>query len=441
MTNRVAIIGMGFVGLTTAAVFANKGCTVFGVDTDADKIRKISKTRIPFFELGLDTLVRNAVETKRLIPTTSLDHAIHDSDVVFICVGTPMRTDGSVNLEYIQEVSSSIGASIKNAKNNPVICVKSTVPPGTTESIVQKIIEEISAKKSGKDFGIAMTPEFLREGSAVADSMNPHLIVMGTNNDRTKDVIGKLFRRIYGTRVKILDTNIITAELIKYANNSFLATKISFINTIANVCNRIPGADVDVVAKAIGSDPRIGSQFLNAGPGYGGSCFPKDVAGFIHYCQSLGYEPILLKATDKVNKKQVDFILDLLWLQLHNLKKKKIAILGTAFKKNTDDIRESVSIKLIEELVEHGADVRVHDPMALANTRERLGNSITYGTSIASVLRNADAIILMTDWDEYKSLNENQVARRTKNCIIIDTRRFLRLKEVEGIKYVSLGRS
>jgi len=441
MTDRITIVGMGFVGLTTAAVFAEKGCTVYGVDTNADKIRTISMSKVPFFEPGLHALVKKAVKSRRLIPTTSLNDSLSASDIVFVCVGTPMRSDGSVNLEYIHQISSSLGVAIKNARCRPVICVKSTVPPGTTENIVQKNVEEASTKKAGKDFGIAMTPEFLREGSAVTDSMNPHLVVIGSNDGRTRNVVGKFFRRIHGTNAKILDTNVTTAELIKYANNSFLATKISFINTIANVCNRIPGANVDIIAKAIGADPRIGSQFLNAGPGYGGSCFPKDVAGFIHYCQSLGYDPLLLKATDIVNKKQVDLILDLLHSRLDIPAKKSIAILGTAFKKNTDDIRESVSIRLIEELIGLGADVRAHDPMGLPNTRERLGTKIMYASSVAEAVRNADAVILMTDWDEYKKLNENQIARLTKKCLIIDTRRMLQLKPKQGIEYVALGRS
>lgn len=441
MTDRITVVGMGFVGLTTAAVFAEKGCTVYGVDANVDKVRMISKLKLPFFEPGLDILVKKAVRSRRLLPTNSLNDAIRASNIVFVCVGTPMRSDGSVNLEYIRQVSSSLGVALKNANNKPTICVKSTVPPGTTENIVQKHVEETSTKKVGKDFGIAMTPEFLREGSAVTDSMSPHLIVIGSNDNRSRNVVCKFFRQIYGAKAKILNTNIVSAELIKYANNSFLATKISFINTIANVCNRIPGADVDIIAKAIGTDPRIGSQFLNAGPGYGGSCFPKDVAGFIHYCQSLGYDPLLLEATDAVNKKQVNLILDIIHSHLHVLTKKRIAILGTAFKKDTDDIRESVSIRLMEELIGHGADVRAHDPMALPNTRERLGGKIMYASSVAEAARNAEAIILMTDWDEYKTLNEKRISRLTKKCLIIDTRRILQLKPKKCIEYVALGRS
>lgn len=441
MTDKITVVGMGFVGLTTAAVFAEKGCTVHGVDTNAEKIEMISKSRVPFFEPGLETLVKKAVKSRRLIPTASLRNAVLASNIVFICVGTPMRSDGSVNLEYIHQISSSIGAILKDSKNTPIICIKSTVPPGTTQNVVQENIEKSSTRKAGRDFGIAMTPEFLREGTAVTDSLNPHLIVIGANDDRTRHIVGKFFRRAYSAKARILNTNMVTAELIKYANNSFLATKISFINTIANICNHIPGADVDTIAKAIGTDPRIGSQFLNAGPGYGGSCFPKDVAGFIHYAQSLGYDPLLLKATDTVNKKQIDLILDILQSHLSGLTRKRIAILGTAFKKNTDDIRESVSIRLIERLVDLGADVRAHDPMALSNTKEKFRNKITYSSSAPEAAKNAEVIILMTDWDDYKTLNRKQLAGLTKKCLIIDTRRVLQLRTDKSIEYIALGRS
>jgi len=365
---------MGFVGLTTAAVMAEKGFTVYGFDKNAKKIKSISESKAPFFEPQLDQLIKNVVHSRKLVPTADLTKSMRESLITFVCVGTPMRNDGSVDLSFVKEVSKEIGRSLKTRKlNYPIICVKSTVPPGTTENIVTKVIEKISGKTAGKDFGIAMTPEFLREGSAVADSRKPHLVVIGSNDRKTRLRVNRFFRSVYGAKVKIMDTNITSAELIKYANNSFLATKISFINTIANICNRIPGANVDVVAKAIGSDPRIGQQFLSAGPGYGGSCFPKDVSGFIQYCRELGYDPVLLRATQTVNKKQIQLVIRLLKSNLGSIEHKLITVLGIAFKKNTDDIRESVSIKLIQELKRLGANIRVHDPMALNNTRMLLG--------------------------------------------------------------------
>ncbi|MEW6604506.1 MAG: UDP-glucose/GDP-mannose dehydrogenase family protein [Thermoproteota archaeon] len=431
----VTIVGMGFVGLTTAAIFAEKGITVYGVDNDVKKIKKISQAEAPFFEPELGPLLKNVITSGTLKPTMSLQTAIKNSSLIFICVGTPMKPDGSVNLDYIDKVSIEIGRCLKSA-NHPVVCVKSTVPPKTTEDIVASNI-----KKMGGNFGIAMTPEFLREGSAVTDSRNPHLIVIGSNDDRTHNIVEEFFRSVYGQTTRILHTNIVSAELIKYANNSFLATKISFVNTIANVCNRIPGADVDVIAQAIGADPRIGPQFLNAGPGYGGSCFPKDVSGFINYCKKIGYDPILLRATDAVNKRQVCTILDLLRQNLKNIRNKPITVLGTAFKKDTDDIRESVSIKLVKELNKSGARVSIHDPMALENAKQVLGNKVRYATSTIDAIRNASAVILMTDWDEYKSLDRTIFLKHTGKCLVIDTRRILNIDSDKNVHYIALGRS
>jgi UDPglucose 6-dehydrogenase len=441
MLKTVSIIGMGFVGLTTSAVFAQKNLTVYGIDNDDKKIRQLKAGKTPFFEPSLDVLVEKSVSSGNFIPTTDLKRSVNDSELVFICVGTPMKSDGSVNLEYIKAVSRQIGGAIGESPNYHVISVKSTVPPGTTENIVIRTIEKTSGKVCGKDFDITVTPEFLREGSAVVDTQNPHLVVIGSNSSKAAKIVRDFFIHVYGKRIKILETNIVSAELIKYANNSFLATKISFINTIANICNRIPGADIDVIAKAIGSDPRIGSQFLVAGPGYGGSCFPKDVSGFIQYCNDLGYDPVLLKATDTVNKKQVHVIMDLLKQNLGKVDGKAITILGTAFKKDTDDIRESVSIKLIYELEKHKARICVHDPMALGNTKMLLGNKVRYSSSLREAVRGADCIILMTDWDEYRSIDENMVSALAKCCLIIDSRRILNIKRPEKIRYIALGKT
>jgi UDPglucose 6-dehydrogenase len=434
-----AITGMGFVGLTTATVFTEKGVMVYGIDNDADKIKQIAKAKTPFYEPGLEKLLKRSISSGRFRPTTDLAAAINASDIIFICVGTPMRQDGSVNLDYIEKVSREVGKALARIRRYVVVCVKSTVPPGTTENIVKKNLEEVSGRIAGEDFGLAMTPEFLREGSAVADSQNPHLIVVGSGDKKSGTTVRKFFSDLYGKKTNILETNIVTAEMIKYANNSFLATKISFINTIANICNRIPGADVDVIASAIGADPRIGRLFLAAGPGYGGSCFPKDVAGFIDFCSNIGYDPVLLKATDVVNKQQVFSVLKLLEENLGHLEDKTIAVLGTAFKKNTDDIRESVSIKLIQELLKRGAKVRTHDPMALDNTRRLLKDAVEYSLSLVHAIKNVDCIVLMTDWDDYRIL-DRALPKHTRT-LVIDTRRALKSKGAKNIKYVALGRS
>lgn len=439
MTNKITVVGMGFVGLTTAAIFASKGKIVYGVDTDAKKIQLISKFRMPFYEPGLESLVSKMLKAKRLIPLGDLERAVDKSNMIFICVGTPMREDGSVNLDYIESASLAIGQYLRKDYQYPVVCVKSTVPPQTTEKVVIPNLQK-RGLECGKDFGVAMTPEFLREGSAVDDARRPHLVVVGANEGKTTIKVKRFLQCIYGRSIDILDTNIVSAELIKYANNSFLATKISFINTIANICDRIPGADVDIIARAIGADPRIGSQFLIAGPGYGGSCFPKDVSGFINFCKNIGYEPVLLEATDSVNKRQVDSIMRFLQSRYPSIKYKRITILGTSFKKNTDDIRESVSIKLIERLLDAGAKVRVHDPMALENTKKLLGSRVEYSDRIEDALKDPEVVILMTDWDEYRRINLENL-KDTTSRLVIDTRRIMKIREASKIEYIALGRS
>ena len=320
---------------------------------------------------------------------------------------------------------------------------KSTVPPKTTENFILTKIEEASNKICYKDFGITFIPEFLSEGTAIEDITKPHKNVFGTNDAKSFLAIDNLMSKIYGTEIDTIKTNIVSAELIKYANNAFLATKISFINTVANVCNLLPGADVDVVAKALGLDPRIGDQFLVAGPGYGGSCLPKDLSGFILSCKETGYEPILLKAVDNVNKDQLVIILNILKKCLGTLKGKSISILGTAFKKNTDDIRESVSINLIRELKKNLANVNVHDPKALGNTKKIFGHSLKYSYSIEDAVANCDCLIIMTDWDEYKRITETQILKNNKNrpVLVVDTRRLLKIKKTHRINYVALGKN
>jgi len=442
LPNSAIIIGLGFVGLTTAAFFANRGIKVYGVDTDIQRIEAIKKTRIPFFEPKLDHFVKKALLSQMLIVNNDLYDGVKNSKFIFICVGTPMGQDGKVDLTSITKVSKDIGTAIKNVKKYQVICVKSTVPPRTTENTILTQIEKISGKRAYKDFGIGFMPEFLSEGSAVKDMTKPHKIVIGTNDTKSLLSIDNFLMKIYGMGIHTIKTSIISAELIKYANNAFLATKISFINTIANICNNLPGTDVDVVAKALGSDPRIGNQFLVAGPGYGGSCLPKDLSGFIKSCKETGYEPILLKATDAVNKDQISIIIDILNKRLGTLNGKAISILGTAFKKGTDDIRESVSINLIRKL-KNLANINVHDPKALENTKQIFGSSIRYSYSIKDVVTDCDCIIIMTEWDEYKEITQKQILENNKNRIVlvVDTRRLLKIKKTNKIDYVALGKN
>jgi UDPglucose 6-dehydrogenase len=438
----VTIIGLGFVGLTTAAIFANKGVKVYGVDNDLERMESINRLKMPFFEPRLDHFVRKAILSNMLLINKDLQYCVNNSKFIFFCVGTPMGKDGKVDLTIITQVSKEVGLALKSVKNYKLICVKSTVPPKTTENIILSKIEKVSKKIGYEDFGIIFIPEFLREGSAIKDMIKPHKIVIGANDKRSLLSIEELMIKIYGMKINIIKTNIITAELIKYANNAFLANKISFINTISNICNHLPGTDVDVVAKAIGSDPRIGNQFLIAGPGYGGSCLPKDLAGFIMSCKKTGYEPTLFKAIGEVNKDQIIIIMKILNDKLGHLDGKSISILGTAFKKDTDDIRESASISLIREL-KNLASITVHDPRAVVNTKKIFGNSIKYSSSVKEALTDCDCLILMTDWDEYKEISEEEISNNNKNrvVLVVDTRRFLKIKKTNKIDYIALGKN
>jgi len=442
LPDSVAIIGLGFVGLTTASFFANRGTKVYGVDSDIERIKAIKEKRIPFFEPELGHFVKKALLSQLLTVNNDLHQSVKNSKFIFICVGTPMDQYGKADLTSITKVSKEIGTTIKNVKKYQVVCVKSTVPPKTTEYKILTQIEKTSGKTPYKDFGIAFIPEFLREGCAVKDMAKPHKIVIGTNDTKSLLSIDRFFTKIYGVGIRTIKTNIISAELIKYANNAFLASKISFINTIANICNYLPGTDVDVIAKAIGTDPRIGNQFLVAGPGYGGSCLPKDLSGFIECCKETGYEPILLTALQEVNKKQITIILNILKRRLGTLKGKSISILGTSFKKDTDDIRESVSINLIRKL-KNLANVNVHDPKGLDNTKKIFGDSIKYSNSIKDAITDCDCIIIMTEWDEYKGITQKQILENNKNRLVhlVDTRRLLKIKKADKIDYVALGKS
>jgi UDPglucose 6-dehydrogenase len=302
-------------------------------------------------------------------------------------------------------------------------------------------VSKYSRKVLDKDFGLACNPEFLREGSAIDDSISPHILLIGANDSRARAKLVSFYRSLFPEGFpNVVETNLTTAELIKYANNSYLSTKISFINTIANICSRIPGVDVQVVSKAMGFDPRIGKLFLHAGPGYGGSCFPKDLEAFIHFAKSLGYDPVLLRTTQRVNEQQRAIVLEMVLRSLDGIiKKKRIAVLGTAFKKNTDDIRESVAVKLIRELKIQGASIRVHDPMALDNTKKVFGNTIEYCRDIISCITGTECAILMTDWEDYIRLGANVFKRYMKNANVIDARRILDHSKMNGLNLSAIG--
>ena len=433
---KIGIIGLGFVGLSFASVLGSKKYSVIGVDSDRQKVKKILTGKAPFYEPKLDNTLKNALKNNLKI-ITKINPVVTECKLIFISVGTPQRKNGSIDLTMIKKVVKEIGKSLIQTKNVPTIIIKSTVTPETTIKIILPILEKESKKKVGKDFGLITNPEFLRETNAVNDTINPHVVVIGGYNDKFTKELENFYKKFH-KKISIVNTNHQTAEMVKYANNSFLATKISFINQIACICEAISGVNVDTVAKTIGLDPRIGNLFLTAGPGYGGSCLPKDIKAIINFSTKYKIKPILLDAVEKINYQQLENIITTIKKKIRKIKNKKITILGLAFKPDTDDIRDSVSIKLIELLLKEGVKIIVHDPKAILNTKIIFGNKIEYSNSINEALKNSECAIIMTAWNEYTKINNSNIKLMKRN-IIIDTRRILNKKLDVDYEAIGIG--
>jgi UDPglucose 6-dehydrogenase len=419
---KIGIIGLGFVGLSFAAVLGSKKYSVIGVDSDIQKVKKILTGKAPFYEPELDNTLKNALKNGLQI-TTEINPIVTECKLIFIAVGTPQRKDGSIDLTMIKKVVKEIGKNLARTTNIPIIIIKSTVIPETTLKIILPILEKESSKKVGKDFGLITNPEFLRETNAVNDTINPHVVVIGGYNDKFTKKVENFYTKFH-KNVPIVNTNHQTSEMVKYANNSFLATKISFINQIATICEAISGVNVDAVAKTIGLDPRIGNLFLTAGPGYGGSCLPKDVKAIINFSNKYKIKPALLHAVEEINQQQLENIINTIKKKVGKVNGKKITILGLAFKADTDDIRDSISIKLIELLLKKGVKIIAHDSKAILNTKLVLGDKIQYTDSIKEALKNTECAIIMTTSKEYSKINNNEL-KLMKKRVIIDSRRLL----------------
>ena len=428
---KIAIIGLGFVGLTFASVLASKGFKVIGIDTDIKKSRQIADGIPPFYEDDLEKTLK--IGLKKNLAITNNFSSIIDCDVIFITVGTPQKKDGSIELAMIKRAVTVIGKTISKTRKNPIILVKSTVTPGTMQHVICPILEKQSGKKAGKDFGLISNPEFLQESSAIKDTKFPHVIVLGGYQTKFMSKMKKIFANLH-PKIPIIITNHQTAEMIKYANNSFLATKISFINQLANICQNIPGANIDDIAKTIGLDPRIGNLFLNAGPGYGGSCLPKDMKALINFANKAGIKPKLLDAVEQINLKQLEQIMIMLEEKLGALRSKRITILGTAFKPNTDDIRDAVGIELIKKLLKKRATVTIYDPKSMNNTMKVFGDKIFYAKSLPSSLNNSECLIIMTQWKQFEILN-NKLIKSMKRKLVVDCRRILSKKILDADYY------
>ena len=431
---KIAVIGLGFVGLSLASVLASKGNNVIGIDVDVKKCKKICNGITPFFEPDLEKTLKIGLKKKLTISDNF--SLVKHSDIIFVAVGTPQKSNGAIELSMIKKAVTSIGRILAKSKKKPIVLIKSTIIPGTMQNVILPILEKRSGKKAGKEFGLISNPEFLQESSAIRDTKFPHVIVLGGYQTKFMKKAKSFFSKLH-PNVPIIITNHQTAEMIKYANNSFLATKISFINQLANLCQNIPGANVDDIAKTIGFDPRIGKSFLNAGPGYGGSCLPKDMKALINFAGKIGIKPTFLNAVEKTNKNQMEYIIWLIEKTLGKITSKRITVLGTAFKPNTDDIRDSIAIELIKKLLKKKANVTIHDPKAIKNTRKVFGGKINYVKSIADALNKSQCVVIMTHWKQYETLNNNSIKHMDRK-FIIDCRRILAKKELRA-EYHAIG--
>jgi len=430
--NKITVIGVGYVGLVTSTCFAELGNQVIGLDIDQKKIDNLNKGIIPIYEEGLTDLVKKNQKNGNLSFTTNISKAVKSSDIIFIAVGTPPMADGSVNLEYVKAAAESIG---KNMNGYKIIINKSTVPIGTGD-----LVKRIIAQNYNGEFDIVSNPEFLREGTAVYDFMHPDRIVIGNGSKKAQKIINDLYAPQNST---IINTDIKTAELIKYASNAFLATEISFINSIANICEKI-GADVSKVSQGMKFDARIGQKaFLNAGIGYGGSCFPKDVKGLIQIAQENGVRFSILDAVEDTNLAQKQSLLpkiqSLLGKDLHS---KNITIWGLAFKANTDDVREAPSLVIIKQLLDRDAKITVVDPIAVNQAKLILGDTVSYEKDLIKSTYNADCLVIATEWPEFKNVDLKQLKKSMKKANVVDGRNIFDKEEMKdlGFCYISVGR-
>ena len=431
----ICIIGSGYVGLVTGACFADLGNTVICIDNDNAKIKRLKSGVMPIYEPGLEELVRRNVKEKRLSFSPKIGEAVRKSEIIFIAVGTPSKDNGDADLTFVENVSREIALAMSSYR---LIIEKSTVPVNTGEWVEHTIN---IFNKRGIKFDVASNPEFLREGSAIEDFMNPDRVVLGVKSKKAADILTELYKPL---NAPIVITDIKSAELIKHASNSFLATKISFINAVSDICDKVGGNIVEV-ARGMGLDKRIGKSFLEAGIGFGGSCFPKDLSAFIRIAEKTGYDFGLLKEVQKVNDYQKRLLVKKIEALLWNLPKKTIGILGLAFKPNTDDIRHAPALDIITMLCKEGARIKVYDPKAMNKTKAALGDygkDVKFCKDAYAVARNSDCLVLVTEWNEFKELDFKKIKKLMKQAVIVDGRNIYNPQEMKrlGFRYVGIGR-
>lgn len=436
----IAIVGTGYVGLVSGTCFADTGAVVTCVDVDAAKIERLQKGEIPIYEPGLDELVVKNVKAGRLKFTTDLAKVLNEQEIVFSAVGTPPDEDGSADLKYVLQVAKTIG---ENLNRYLVVVTKSTVPVGTARKVRGTIQAELDRRGVDINFDVASNPEFLKEGNAIKDFMSPDRVVVGVESEQAKKVLAKLYKPFLLNNFRVIFMDIPSAEMTKYAANSMLATRISFMNDIANLCEKV-GADVNMVRAGIGSDTRIGRKFLYAGCGYGGSCFPKDVKALIKTADSNGYSMEVLKAVERVNEKQKGILFEKLCkiYPQDSLKGKTIALWGLSFKPETDDMRESTALVMIRLLLEAGCTVRAYDPVAMDECRRRIGDVVTYCNDMYDAVLNADALLLLTEWKEFRLPTWGVIKKAMSHPIVIDGRNIFDADELkeDGFEYHCIGK-
>lgn len=436
----IAIVGTGYVGLVSGTCFADTGAVVTCVDVDAAKIERLKNGDIPIYEPGLDELVLKNVKAGRLKFTTDLASVLNDQEIVFSAVGTPPDEDGSADLKYVLQVAKTIG---ENLNRYLVVVTKSTVPVGTARKVRQTIQTELDKRGVDIKFDVASNPEFLKEGNAIKDFMSPDRVVVGVESEEAKKTLTKLYKPFLINNFRVIFMDIPSAEMTKYAANSMLATRISFMNDVANLCELV-GADVNMVRAGIGADTRIGRKFLYAGCGYGGSCFPKDVKALIKTADDQGYSMEVLKAVERVNERQKSILFDKLCKAYpkESLKGKTIALWGLSFKPETDDMRESTALVMIKLLLDAGCTVRAYDPVAMDECRRRIGDSITYCNDMYDAVLGADALLLLTEWKEFRLPSWGVIKKAMNRSLVIDGRNIFDSEELkeDGFEYHCIGK-
>jgi UDPglucose 6-dehydrogenase len=434
------VVGLGYVGLTTAACFSSRGIRVLGIDVDESRVKKIVRGETVLKEPGLDSLIKQGLRsgTLKIRPDFS---GVGENEIVFLTVGTPSRSDGSIDTAYVEDAAMNVGEALRHADGLHTIVVKSTVVPGTTRGRIKPIIESASKKKVGGDLGLGVNPEFLFEGSAVKDTMNPEALVLGTTERRTENAVLRLYRSFYKKLPPLIRTTPENAELMKYAINSFRAVQVSYVNFIANLCSRIEGGEMDDITRGLEVVARMDKRYLGAGLGFGGSCLPKDSKALRAFAESIGVEPAILTSAIRMNEAQPREAVGMAEKLAGDLRGKRVAVLGLAFKQGTDDIRDSTAIEVVHEFLQKGADVVVFDPAAMENARTVLGAQVHYAKTPEACISAADVCIMATGWNSFRGLKPSTFRDRMRTPLVVDGRRILdpRIFRAKGVRVLKLG--